>query len=236
MIDTRIGLDMSLKEDRVKSNKILVDSFFQIIENIKPTCIFEIGAFSAEFSRNFKSKYPEIKSYAFEANPYNFNHFNKLFKFNDLDIKYINMAISDRTDVISFLIQKKINDIDISPIRGNNSLMYRTSGNIEYEEVKVNSISLVDFIEMNSILDDFIVLWIDCEGYNEFVLKGCKDILNKVYAIFIEVEENTFWENQWLEKDVRNFLTNNGFTLFARDGEYEKQYNQIYLKSNNELK
>lgn len=230
MIDTRIGLDMSLKEDRFKSNKILVDKFFEIIENIKPTCVFEIGAFSAEFSRNIKSKYPEIKSFAFEANPYNFKHFNDLFKFEDLDIKYINKAISDKSGDVTFLIQKKINDNEVSPIRGNNSIMTRNVENIEYEEVKVNSISLSDFIKENSISNEIIILWIDCEGYNEFVLNGCIDILNEVYAIFIEVEEKSFWENQWLEKDVEFFLTNNGFFLSARDGEYERQYNQIYLK------
>lgn len=231
MIDTRVGLNMNVKEDRFKSNKILVDNFFQIIDDIKPTCVFEIGAFSAEFSRNIKNKHPEIKSFAFEANPYNFKHFNELLKFEDLGINYINKAISDKSDEVNFLIQKRINDTEISPIRGNNSIMSRNSENIEYEEVKVASISLSDFIKENSIVDDTIALWIDCEGYNEFVLNGCKEILNRVYAIFIEVEEKNFWKDQWLEEDVRNFLTNNGFHLFSRDGEYERQYNQIYLKN-----
>lgn len=227
--DTRIGLSMNKKEDRTKSNKLLVEYFFNLIDRDKPTCSIELGAFSAEFSRTIKEKNPDIKSIAFEANPYNFDFFSEKYNFKEIGIDYINRAVSDTQETISFIIQKKINNVEISPIRGNNSIMDRNNDNIEYEKVNINSIVLSDFIKENSLESEKIVLWIDVEGANEKVLKGCENIIENVNLIFIEVEEKEYWKNQWLEKNVRDFLTKNGFILVARDGEYEEQYNQIYV-------
>lgn len=231
MIDTRNKLDMRIKEDRDKSNKILVDYFLEIIDRTKPTCIIEIGAFSAEFSRKLREINKNLKIFAFEANTYNFDVFSNKYDFKERNINYINKAISDKNEVITFNIQKKINEKEVSPIRGNNSILERNQINTEYEEVYVESTSLSCFIEQNSLENEKISLWIDVEGANQQVLKGCEKVLNKINLIFIEVEEKEFWKEQWLESDVNEFMSKNNFTLIARDGEYEKQYNQIYINN-----
>jgi hypothetical protein len=95
----------------------------------------------------------------------------------------------------------------------------------------VDCVSVDSFVSKNLLDSESIVLWIDVEGASREVLEGCKKTLDKVSAILIEVEEKEYWNNQWLEKDVRKFLTENNFILVARDGEYEYQYNQIYIKN-----
>lgn len=230
MIDTRLNLNMNLKEDRITSNKILVDYLFIIIDEINPTFSIEIGAFSAEFSKKIKNTYPKIESYAFEANPYNFSYFLKEYNYEKNGINYINMAISDSNDEIEFKIQKEINGKEVNPVRGNNSIMDRIQENTKYEILKVNSTSLDIFVSENKINLKNVILWIDVEGANEKVLKGCEKILDFVSIIFIEVEEKEYWEGQWLERNVYDFLTKRGFNLIARDGEYISQYNEIYIK------
>ena len=229
--DTRLGITMD-KEGRKKSNKLLIEYFLDIIEKNKPTCTMEIGAFSAEFTRDIKIKYPEVKTFAFEANPYNFEFFSKKYEFEKKEINYINKAISDKEEIVTFNIQIKINDREIDRIRGNNSIIERNQENTDYEKVSVNATSLSDFIKENSLENEKIILWVDVEGANEKLLKGSKNILDKVDMIFIEVEEKQYWKDQWLESDVNDFLTKNNFNLIARDGEYEFQYNQIYINKN----
>lgn len=230
--DTRNGLSMEKKEDRDLSNKILVEYFFELIKKNTPTCSIELGAFSADFSRNIKNKYNNMKVFAFEANPYNFEFFSEKYEFDKLGIEYINKAVSDKEEVLNFNIQRKIKDRELSPIRGNNSIMERNQENTDYENVLVNTISISNFVIENQIESERIVLWVDVEGANEKALKGCEKILDKVSLIFIEVEEKEYWINQWLENNVRDFLTSNNFVLVARDGEYEHQYNQIYINQN----
>jgi FkbM family methyltransferase len=229
MLDTRNNLDLKIREERDLSNKLLVEHLFKIIEEIKPKFSFEIGAFSADFSKKIKNKFPNMSVYAFEANPYNFSHFNGKFKYKENDINYINMAISDLDGEVDFNIQRKINGKEINTVRGNNSIMNRIHNSTEYDIVKVKSTSMDKFISINNINISNSILWIDVEGATEKVLKGCEKVLNYVSVIFIEVEEKEFWENQWLEKDVNYFLRKNQFELIARDGEYEYQYNQIYI-------
>lgn len=226
------GLDIQNAEHRKKSNVLLVDYFFELLNILQPTCSFEIGAFSAEFSRKLKSLYPNILSYAFEANTYNHKYFLQKHSFTGVD--YINKAISDKDEKIIFNIQKTINGVEIDPIRGNNSILERVSAGIEYEKVEVDAISLSSFVNANNLHRERIVLWLDVEGAIKQVLTGCSDVLNNVDIIFVEVEDIKFWKDQWIQEDVYKFLIERGYTLIAKDQEYLKQYNQIYIKNNYE--
>lgn len=223
------GLDIQQAEHRKQSNTILIDYFFELIHALQPTCSFEIGAFSAEFSRKLKNIYPSIISYAFEANPHNYKHF--LQKHSFTGIEYINKAISDKDEKIVFNIQKTINGVDIDPIRGNNSILERVSAGIEYEKIEVDAISLASFVNANNLHRERIVLWLDVEGAIKQVLSGCSDVLNNVDIIFVEVEDIKFWKDQWTQEDVYKFLVERGYTLIAKDQEYPKQYNQIYINN-----
>lgn len=227
--NTLDGLDIQQPEHRKQSNVILVDYFFELISLLQPTCSFEIGAFSAEFSRKLKGIYPNILSYAFEANQHNHKHFSQKYSFEG--VEYINKAISDKDETVIFNIQKTINGTNVDPIRGNNSILERTCADIEYEKVEVDAMSLTSFVLANELHHESMVLWLDVEGAVKQVLTGCINILNNVNIIFIEVEDIKFWKDQWTQEEVYNFLTNQGFTLIAKDQEYLKQYNQIYINN-----
>jgi FkbM family methyltransferase len=221
-------MQLGTTESRKKSNELLVNKFFNLIDEISPTCSFEIGAFSAEFSRELQSKRQAIKKYAFEANPYIYNHFLKEFLFTG--IEYINKIVANKNGEIEFNIIKQINGVDITPIRGDNSILEKRFGDIVYEKVLVPSVILDDFAKENNLLNEKIVMWIDVEGSVEQVLKGCENLLDSVVLIFIEVEEGPLWKDQWLEKDVFSFLTQKEFVLVDKDNENIRQYNQIYVK------
>jgi FkbM family methyltransferase len=203
--------------DNIYSNSELVSKFINLQKIIKPNVSIEVGAHAAEFS-NAMAK-AGIRAYAFEASPYVYE------KFKDNvhpGVKYINKAVSYQDDIVMFQIDTRFDPKDT----GHNTIMKRAE-DIDYEYVKVEAVALDDFAGM----DSNIALWIDCEGANREVLTGAFDVLQNVSSIFIEVEEIEFWKNQWLYKDVSDYLLEKGFVLWARDQEYgNHQYNCIFIK------
>lgn len=229
MKDTRDGLDMNVPGDRAKSNVALVAYFHELVQQSGVTCSFEIGAFSANFSRQLRKQLPDARIFAFEANPHNYAHF--LAKEDFTGVEYINKGVADVTGQKQFCIQDVVFGSKVNPIRGNNSFLEKNNKNILYAKIDVPCVRLSEFVAEQGLIGQPTVLWIDVEGANQQVLMGCVDIFPQVKLIFIEVEQLMFWKDQWLEPDVHQFLTAHGFTLVARDGEYANQYNQIYVKN-----
>jgi hypothetical protein len=44
------------------------------------------------------------------------------------------------------------------------------------------------------------------------------------------VEQYPFWKGQWLFQDVSDYLVSRNFIPIARDFEYPKQFNVVYLQ------
>jgi FkbM family methyltransferase len=194
----------------------LSNRFIEMQKTLKPDIYIEVGAHDAEFSKMIASEINDIPILAFEASPYVFNKYSPI-----PGVTYINKAISDKNDFIDFEIQ---NDIELTAV--NNSIMKRNEKK-DYNYIPVESITL------NSILKDYrnICLWIDCEGANREVLVGASEVLDYVSSIFIEVEKIEFWDGQWLDQDVVEYLGKFGFFLLDKDSQYENQYNCIFVKN-----
>jgi FkbM family methyltransferase len=192
---------------------VMFDSFLDIQRRLKPAISIEVGAYDAQFSRYMGNIAPEV--YAFEAN------FSVYARYRDLPkMTYQHLAISDIEGYVDFEVQA---DKDI--LASNNSIMIRNDSSPKiYTSVKSNT--------LNNLFPDKkdIALWIDCEGANKQVLTGADKILPYVDSIFIEVEREFFWKDQWLEDDVKSYLNDFGFVLFLSKDQYVNQANQIYVR------
>lgn len=230
--------DLSNVEDRRYSHAALVDFFYDLQSFIRPKTFIEFGAFDAGFSRKVRTLHPHSKVIAFEANPYNFKHFTSSFNFEENNIEYNHLAISDKDHgSISFQIQRKRSGVEASPIKGDDSLLKRNVSdahevykNIEYETVTVDTMTLDGFFNDAQFgLDDFGA-WIDVEGALQSALAGASKTLARTHSLIVEVEEKPFWSGQWLASDVEQFLAGLGFSPVARDFEFEHQYNMVFVK------
>ncbi len=195
------------------SDKKMLQAFIDIQKVYLPSVSIEVGAYDADFSRSMIGIAKEI--WAFEASPYVYE------KFKNIDgINYINAAISNKSGIIEFEIQK-----DQHRLIANNSIMKRNDKSLkEYIEIESKTINELFSNKKN------IALWIDCEGANEQVLTGASEVLPNVQSIFIEVETSQYWKNQWVENDVKKYLESFGFRLSLSEPQYTNQYNQIYIK------
>jgi FkbM family methyltransferase len=217
--------DLSQEKERTRSNQELVNFYCALIESVKPNACIEIGAFNAAFSvRMAKLGYP---CYAFEANPYNYKEFRE--QLNISNLTYLNKAVSGNNGHITFHIQSEIDGIKQSPIRGNNSLMIRNNDRTTYEEVSVISTTMQSFIGEASLSDKSISLWVDVEGATSSIFAEPNHWLSTVSTILIEVEDIPAWKGQWLSPEVVQFLDEKGFIPIARDFEYKKQYNIVFI-------
>lgn len=224
-----INLEEVRESNIIIPNSINIHSshYFELQKILKPDVFLEVGAFEASFSRTMKKMFPNSKVWAFEANPFNYDHYKDL----NSNINYLNLAISDTNNKINFYLQDKnlMDGSELEKIRGNNSILNRNDDTISYKKIEIDSITLDNFIDNNYIDENSVSLWVDVEGANKNILFGFDKYIENAYSIYIEVEEISYWKNQWLSKDVVDHLRTKNFIPVTRDFEDNNQYNIIFI-------
>lgn len=110
--------------------------------------------------------------------------------------------MSNKTGPIAFYIQQD----SLPPETVNNSILKRT-GIIQTQEITVEGITLNQLLP----IDSPAALWVDVEGASREVLLGGREFLAETALLFLEVEHQSYWQNQWLFEDILKFLEVNGF-------------------------
>ena len=231
-----INLDEILKVDIIRpvSKNQLVFLYETLISLLPKTdCFLEVGAYDASFSVRMRHRYPSSDIYAFEAGTPNYIFNKNKTDFKSLNINYLNLAVSNKNELIDYYISKKHLDPDLPfTVFGANGIIKRIDESDYSDILKVESVILDSFLEDKNLIDSTKCMWIDVEGSCQEVLSGAEKTLENTMAIFIEVEEITRWDNQWLRKDVENYLKSKNFFPIARDFEDNTQYDIIFLKQN----
>lgn len=209
---------------RSESNSTLVDKFLTLLKKNLSSIdlILEVGAHEASFSKLVRNISASIEIFAFEGSKNNYDRFNHQIKFSELNINYLNIAISNENTLFKFY--ENINN------SGSNSLNKSLVNNTNFSNFYTPSLRL------NNILNniDFkknICIWIDVEGSEFEVLKSLDNYLNSVALIFIEVSDLELFENQKLSYDIIKYLTNHNFKILMRDFNYPGQYNIIFVNN-----
>jgi len=222
--------DDFINETSQKSVELFDEIFFKLVTEIFPCNKFvEVGAFDAQTSRHIQKVLPNAEIFAFEANPYNYNKFKSLF--DNTTVNYLNVAISNKIDEVTFKIHTEVNGVKVSKIKGNDSLLFRNNDNVIYENVTMPSVTLDSYFLNKINNQDSVAMWIDLEGASYQALEGASNILSNVNIIKIEVENKELWKNQKLDIDIKLLLSQYGFVPVLRDYEYPHQYNILFCKN-----
>ena len=183
---------------------------------IRPNDYFiDIGANIGHISISLKKNLPSINCLAIEANPNTFKILNNNIKLNKLDIRTINCAVGDvNNSTIKF--QDSISDECNSVI--SDRMLKKNDENIYVVEHK-NELSVevktLDFlINYFSISNNIRLIKIDTEGYELFVLKGGKNILEKTEMIYFEYWDKLTKKYNYTNKEIFSFLRNLGFDIY----------------------
>lgn len=231
--------NISRQDSKVFSNlshKKLIELFINAIKLLKPNYFFDIGSYDGSASIKASKALPTLKAIAFEANINNYSNWKDREEFKQLSINYQYQAISNYNGVISFNIPVELKHRKLPKNHGVGSLMLRADPSTKYQVTEVKCMKLDDFcLENNIDLDDEhknIALWIDVEGAAMQVLEGCSKCLSKTSLIFIEVEEYGFWQDSALADDIIHKLASHNFVPIARDYEYHRQHNLLFVNFN----
>ena len=201
--------------ERHRSTQRLMELYFDLLMEIRPSVTAEIGAFDASFSLEMKRRLPEVHAVALEANPYNFAA--RSAKALEAGVDYLHTAIADRDGALPFSVMTSYGDRRFPQVKGNDSLLRRNLADVDYEEVVVPATTAKRFFGQPRFLDSRISLWIDVEGAAGKVLRGATEVFGRIQSLLIEVEEIQFWTDQWSSRSVDAFLEQYGFVPVARD-------------------
>jgi FkbM family methyltransferase len=204
----------------------LIEVWRTLCRRIEPTMTLEIGAHEATFSRWVAETFPAARVMAFEANPH--VHEKYAAELAGTRVDYRNLAVGPVTGEVTLNLPTDIGGKERELTSRMASLGIHTESG-DNVQVTVPSVRLEDHVAPSG--DDAVVAWIDVEGANEPVLTGAGSVLDRVKAVFIEVEKRTTWEGQWLDTDVAHFLAGYDMVPIVRDLQKPYQYNVIYVRS-----
>lgn len=202
----------------ISGNGVLSEKFFKMQELYRPDYAIEVGAHAAEFSVAISNHFG-IKATAFEAG--SVVHQTYKDSINSELITYLNFAISDVDGTVSFKVEQ-------NELNGNSGIVKRVGTDPVSEH-------LVQSYRLDTYFTDFdfknACLWVDVEGASRQVLSGGLETLRRVSTVFIETEDHTYWEGQWLTLDVVKFFNNQGFVLEDHERVYDDQQNLIFVRT-----
>jgi FkbM family methyltransferase len=229
-------------EEGPAGNGRLTSLLWNVLERLRPTVFFDIGAFDGGIAVAAKQKFPRLLVYSFEANPEIFALHNSTV--SAAGVTYMNRAVSDSVGPVKMYAPRTLSryydkgvvlpgHINEPKTTGKTSLLLRNEDAV-YEEFNVNGTTLDAFLveEGFDVAEQRMVLWIDVEGAADKVLQGAEKALASSVAVLIEVENFEFWKEQKDSAYITRELIAKGFVPVARDREYgDHQFNILFVKA-----
>tara|TARA_Y100000768_G_C23924341_1_gene656695 strand:+ start:306 stop:1016 length:711 start_codon:yes stop_codon:yes gene_type:complete len=207
--------------------------------NICTKFIFDIGGHKGESVELF-CKYLDVdKIISFEPIFDNFNVLvrksNYLKKKYNIEIINENFACGENKMVKE--IFKPINETSSSTLKKINyeSKYFKKKDFVlglknKVEIIKINQISLNDYVERNLIKKiDFVK--IDTEGFELEVLKGLKNSINNISCILFEHHYDDMLNKKYTFRDINQILVKNNFVqVYKLKMYFRNTFEYIYIK------
>jgi len=206
-------------------NRRVLRAFQEIVLHAGARLTLEVGAFEAGFSRWARENLPDAEVIAFEANP--FVHARWKDEVLAAGVDYRNLAVGPESGPITLNVPRDFDGFDFAMVNQMASL----SSNLRTEHtepVEVDCVRLDDVVHPD---DRPIAVWIDVEGATEVVLAGSEKTLRRASAVYIEVENTTIWDGQWLDVDVLRWFGEIGMVPVLRDLQRPFQYNLVFVSA-----
>ena len=203
------------------------DSLEKSLKNIAQPSFIDVGANVGLISLYLISKFPQLKVYAFEPSPHQYNLFKRTVEVNSISnrVDLFDLALSDKKGEASFFAHNEANcsgDGLIDTGRGGYG-----------GTIKVKTVPL-DIWWTEKGKPKINLIKIDTEGAELLVLKGAEQLLQQCSPdIFFEMQENNYRVYDYTWKDVLSFLKSAGYSVYTENGEYFEVSNAETLMKTN---
>jgi FkbM family methyltransferase len=206
--------------------KLLDQLLEEIIEELRPDLILEVGAFEASFSQKMKRIYPEATVIALEANPRVFEHFHSTIE--ETGVKYKHVAAAASSGIVDIHIPTIIAGKDMPRVGRMGSLLEVGLRDSVTEKVSVPCDAIDNILQEEIFAKGCI--WIDVEGLLKQVLDGATGTVARCDILYAEMEISPVWKGQTLAHENISRLESLGFELVARDCQKWFQFNALFLR------
>lgn len=179
---------------------------FNWIKALNINTVIDVGAHQGEFSSQIYKVIPHAKFYCFE--PVRNNFIELKSNLNLPNFIFFNLAIGDnseKTEIYSHKFSPSSSILKMSQLH-KETFPFSVDDRLEAIEIKT-----LDEVFQSLGLEDNIFLKVDVQGYEDRVLRGAKNLLQRVKVIIIETSFHELYEKQALFSDIYDFLTKQGF-------------------------
>ncbi len=201
-----------------------MESFFlELCEEFRIEQFLECGAHDAYASRIIKSRLPGTNVVAYEANPFVYHNYKSLVDASGAI--FVNLALSDSNDSLSFVIKDK------------DSKSWSSEGFLAHNQDDLQQSSFeVACTTLDAELDNRLgrvptALWIDVEGSNRRLISGASIFLSEtdIKFIYIETQVDTTWEDELTAVQLCIELNRFGLEPLVRDWPYHWGCNILFV-------
>lgn len=191
--------------------------------------ILEAGGHNGKDTLRIREHWPEADIFVFEPEPV---LYAQLVKTTSIfpKIHQHQLALSDRSGKVIFHKSSGRSDASSSLLKPKDHLEAHPDVYFD-EELEVSAVNLDEWSNQNDVKKiDF--MWLDMQGHELNMLKGCPQILSSAKAIYSEVSLIETYEGVALYPEFRQFMEDNGFEVFIEYLTWKDMGNVLFLKKN----
>ena len=184
----------------------------KLMKNFGINKILDVGANTGQYAKF-------IRNLGFKGEIISFEPLTKAYKKLELNVlkdrkwRSYNFALGNKDENITINVSKNLYSSSILKIMPIHIAGAPESAYIDQEIIIVKKLDDIydDLVEK----DDSVLLKIDVQGFEKYVLQGALNILSKVKGIQLEMSIIELYQGEMLYTEMISFLENQGFNLYS---------------------
>jgi len=196
---------------KIRRQGVFLDVYEQLnlawIKEKNISTLLDIGASVGDFALAAHAVFPNARIYAFEPLPDHFEILQKRLAATP-GFQAFNVALGEQTGTTTFERSDCSNSSSILKMSAAHRAAFPETGKSQTTEVKIETL---DNMAKKMEIRDPMLIKIDVQGYEDHVLKGGRQTLQRAEVIIVETSLEILYEGQPLFDDIFTLLKSWGF-------------------------
>lgn len=214
---------LGYKISKIKTiDKHNLDEIIKYINEKEKPVIFDVGANKGQSIKRFKKMFKECTIHSFEPGDSECDQMRTNHK-NDNSVYINNVGVGEKKEFLEFNINANTTHSSFKKLHENTTWIKKRS---EVKKIKNGKFTISKELKQIITLDDYVnlngiktidILKIDTQGYEDKVIAGTKDLIdkNRIKIIQLEIIFSEIYEKPLNIYNIEKFLIPKGYKLFG---------------------
>ncbi len=197
---------------------------WQFISHIPIQTVIDIGANEGQFATHIRTLFPQATLFCFEPLPHPYNILNMWAQQQKSPTHTFNVALGNHTDQSSQMYYHTQHDSSSSFL--NRTSLTTTLYPMTSQQEKITvPITTLDSVMEKEHLKSPLLIKVDVQGFEKYVLEGGKKTFSKATLVILEASLDTLYEKQTTFEQLVSYMSDLGFyyagnieQIYAPDG------------------